>query len=393
VGKPFGLPGTSNGASFLLVCRYNKRRFTTVLISTRNTIKLRETPKARKMTFTKKCSKCSLVKNTEDFYKLKNSKDGFDYHCKVCEKERKESRALQLKEYNARYQKDKADKISAQRAQFRAVPENKIKAANRNKAYRDANPEKIAQNKREYQENNSEKIAQQGKEYYEQHKDELLVRSNIYNMENKEKIRAQRAQYRLAHLEEIKKAREAYKMIRNQKNKERLQKDESYRISTTLRTKLHKVLKGNNTSFTDLLGLEKDMLIAWIEFQFEPWMSWDTYATKWQLDHVLPISKFDMTKDLDKRVCFSWMNIQPMCGTQNRSKSNKILLHEFFNSFLSAHRFIQNVGLECQEYQALVERLRWLRATISGMVKSSWMKETDALPTSVTEMGNPQPSL
>ncbi len=38
---------------------------------------------------TKLCSICKSVKNKNEFYKSKQSKDGFSYRCKLCEKTRK----------------------------------------------------------------------------------------------------------------------------------------------------------------------------------------------------------------------------------------------------------------------------------------------------------------
>lgn len=36
----------------------------------------------------KKCSKCKEIKLKSDFYKNKNSKDGFGWHCKKCLKKK-----------------------------------------------------------------------------------------------------------------------------------------------------------------------------------------------------------------------------------------------------------------------------------------------------------------
>jgi hypothetical protein len=55
--------------------------------------------------------------------------------------------------------------------------------------------------------------------------------------------------------------------------------------------------------------------------------------------------------------------------------------------YSTAHRFIENRGLDRSEYQRLRESVAWLRETISGMVTSSLddvLKEF--------KMGNPQPS-
>ena len=42
-------------------------------------------------------------------------------------------------------------------------------------------------------------------------------------------------------------------------------------------------------------------------------------------DHVLPVSKFDLTKKEHVRVCFHWCNLQALCPRDNKRKSNKII--------------------------------------------------------------------
>ena len=46
---------------------------------------------------------------------------------------------------------------------------------------------------------------------------------------------------------------------------------------------------------------------------------------------------------------------------ENSKKSNKLYVYEYFNAFISAHRFIQNNKLHLSEYQGLKETLNWLR--------------------------------
>lgn len=168
--------------------------------------------------------------------------------------------------------------------------------------------------------------------------------------------------------------------------KERRRTDMAWRISETLRSKMHKFLRGEKTSFQEYLGLDYDTFLEWLEFQFEPGMTWDSYGSEWQIDHVLPSASFDFRHEHDKRICHQWTNLQPLWARENRAKTDRIEHHHFFNSFVSAHRFITSRGLDRLEYQRLRESLAWLRAKISGTVTSSWMK------VSRPEMDNPQPS-
>ena len=54
-------------------------------------------------------------------------------------------------------------------------------------------------------------------------------------------------------------------------------------------------------------------------------------------------SLFDLSKIEHQKIAFNWKNMQP--STDNSEKSNKIRINEFFNTFISSHRFIQLLKL------------------------------------------------
>lgn len=61
--------------------------------------------------------------------------------------------------------------------------------------------------------------------------------------------------------------------------------------------------------------------------QFEPGMTWDNLGKgegKWQIDHIIPCSYFDLTKEENQRICFNYRNLQPLWAKDNVKKSNKI---------------------------------------------------------------------
>jgi hypothetical protein len=53
-------------------------------------------------------------------------------------------------------------------------------------------------------------------------------------------------------------------------------------------------------------------------------MSWDNYGT-WYIDHVLPVSRFDLTDEAQQRVCFHRSNMRPLGAKANFAKKNSIV--------------------------------------------------------------------
>lgn len=185
-----------------------------------------------------------------------------------------------------------------------------------------------------------------------------------YNQANMERA----MQYRRDNAQKIADYNKKRRAETNEWWKEKRKTDPNFRLSNDMRTVLRRALKrgeiSKQSSAGQLLGVDIDTFRQWLEFQFEPWMSWDNHGD-WHIDHVLPVSRFDLTDEAQQRVCFHWSNMRPMCAKANIAKKNSIVLHDYFNCLISAHRFILNMGLNGnQEYQALRESLAWLRAKI-----------------------------
>jgi len=272
----------------------------------------------------KLCNRCKETKNYTEFNKNKSNKDGYHYYCKSCRSK-----------------------------------------------------ERI---------NNFEKIKIQQKEYYEKNKDELLLKNKNYRNENKEKINIQRKDYRKKNIEHIKNKNKEYLPIRKLKIKEKRKKDKNFQLKEVLRSKFHRMIKGINSSYKIILDCEFDYFKLWIEFQFDKNMNWDNFGTYWELDHILPLYKFNFENEFEKNIAFNWTNLQPLKKEENRKKYREIHLHYYFNSIINIHRFIQKYQINFNGYQKICESRFWLRKN-SGMVK---IPIDD--PIKIGEMGNQQES-
>lgn len=53
-------------------------------------------------------------------------------------------------------------------------------------------------------------------------------------------------------------------------------------------------------------------------------MSWDNYG-KWELDHIQPLAKFDLTDPLQFAAAAHFSNYQPLWAKENASKGARSL--------------------------------------------------------------------
>ena len=107
----------------------------------------------------------------------------------------------------------------------------------------------------------------------------------------------------------------------------------------------------------EYLGCSIDKLERWIEYQFNENMSWENYGSYWEIDHVLPVSKFDLTNEQNIYQCFNWRNLQPLEARENIRKSNKIILNMINNQILKAKKFENEY---VKETEIVNNYLQWL---------------------------------
>lgn len=77
-------------------------------------------------------------------------------------------------------------------------------------------------------------------------------------------------------------------------------------------------------STMELVGCTREFLKGWIEAQFRDGMSWERIG-EIHIDHVRPVSSFDLSNPEQQRACFHYSNLQPLWAIDNLRKTNKIV--------------------------------------------------------------------
>jgi hypothetical protein len=84
----------------------------------------------------------------------------------------------------------------------------------------------------------------------------------------------------------------------------------NYRLKKSLASHLRKVLTKNDTTM-NYIGCNIQYLREWLEYNFTEEMNWENYGTYWLIEHVVPISKFDLINENEKFKCWNWSNLMP----------------------------------------------------------------------------------
>lgn len=101
---------------------------------------------------------------------------------------------------------------------------------------------------------------------------------------------------------------------------------EAKKILKAIRSRVHKVLKGiaKSKPTLELLGCSAESARKWIESQWLKGMTWKNHGKNWEIDHIIPCARFDLTQPSEQKACFNWNNLQPLPLKKNRSKGHKL---------------------------------------------------------------------
>ena len=54
-------------------------------------------------------------------------------------------------------------------------------------------------------------------------------------------------------------------------------------------------------------------------------MTWSNIGKNgWEIDHIVPLAKFDLSKKNNQLKAFNFKNTQPLWSTENKAKGDKI---------------------------------------------------------------------
>jgi hypothetical protein len=102
-------------------------------------------------------------------------------------------------------------------------------------------------------------------------------------------------------------------------------KSPQFRIKLYLRNRMSRLIKERSTQIFALIGCTSAELKVHLESLFEKGMCWDNYGRNgWHIDHIVPCSKFDLTRPDHIRQCFHWTNLKPLWCIDNLKKYNHI---------------------------------------------------------------------
>lgn len=113
----------------------------------------------------------------------------------------------------------------------------------------------------------------------------------------------------------------------NDRYTKRYKNDFNFKIAKNVRNRINKSLAGINRSskILELLGVASiNELRNHIESQFKEGMTWENHSVYgWHIDHIVPISSFNLRTKKGQKEAFNYKNLQPLWWEENLQKGSK----------------------------------------------------------------------
>lgn len=189
------------------------------------------------------------------------------------------------------------------------------------KKYRQTHASEIAENKAKWYQENREAERAKRRKYYQQNKENILERTTKYRKENQEKINAWKRDYY-----QTDQGRERKRKSQRIYYNDRYKNDPVFKLEVVLRSRFRMAIKNNSKRGSVIrdLGCTIKELKEYLESMFQEGMNWGNWAVRgWHIDHIKPLSAFDLTNRGELLEACHYTNLQPLWAIDNISKGNK----------------------------------------------------------------------
>jgi len=109
-------------------------------------------------------------------------------------------------------------------------------------------------------------------------------------------------------------------------HKRRCRKKPRHRAMQSLRKAVHRATKEGQKRFrsSKYLGIDLRDAKQYIESMLRPEWTWDNHGKAWQIDHIFPIAKANLSDPVEVIAVCNYRNLRPLSVAENRAKKDKV---------------------------------------------------------------------
>lgn len=167
---------------------------------------------------------------------------------------------------------------------------------------------------------NKEQYKQDLAAWYQANKDQEKQKSAERRAKNPDYFKQKKAEWYQRNKEQVKRKNKEYQKQYSSTN-------HNFKLGKVLRRRLNNALKTNQKAGSPIrdLGCSIPELRSYLESKWQPGMTWENHGSKgWHIDHIIPLSSFDLTDREQFLKACHYSNLQPLWWQDNLSKSNRL---------------------------------------------------------------------
>lgn len=230
-----------------------------------------------------------------------------------------------IRQYKAVWRENNRERIRA--INSRSYLKLRDRIIERRRTVREQNRTQVREYERNYYQKNKERRQPYWRTYYLRHKEQITA----YHTRTRERIReTQRARVR-KNLEQVRRYRHAYNARAYELVKGNPKQQLAHGIRKRFRMALYQQRKSASVpvakrqSAVKLLGCTINEAMRYLEAQFKLGMSWENWSVRgWHIDHIRPLSSFDLTDPHQLAQACHYTNLQPLWARENIQKGGRL---------------------------------------------------------------------
>ncbi len=111
------------------------------------------------------------------------------------------------------------------------------------------------------------------------------------------------------------------------------------KLKRIIRSRIFASLKTKSKHTVEYLGCTVNNYIKWLQCNNNNY-TLENRGKEWHIDHVIPLSKFNLENEEEQLVAFNWRNTMALSPTENLQKNNKIIqtqVEQHYNNLVEYH--------------------------------------------------------
>jgi hypothetical protein len=118
------------------------------------------------------------------------------------------------------------------------------------------------------------------------------------------------------------------------------------KMKRVIRSRIIAALKQKNKHTVEYLGCNTPDYLSWL-LTYNPEYTIENRGKEWHIDHVIPLSCFDLENEQQQLIAFNWRNTMPLSVKENLKKNRKIIKEQVEQHYkkLKEHHEKHNLDL------------------------------------------------